>query len=265
VKHPVVTLTTDFGTSDHYVAAMKGVILGICPGAALVDISHTIPPYSILDAAWVIGQAWRSFPRGTVHLIVVDPGVGSERRALVAEVEGYRFVAPDNGVLTMVLDAAKSSRVRQIAIATYFRRPVSQTFHGRDIFAPVAARVAAGLAASRLGPLIEDAVRLPTGSPRQTGQSTWEGTVLHVDQFGNVVTNFSLAEWPGLDTKPFRLKHSKINISQAASTYAAMIPGKLCLISGSSGYWEVSCNQQDAGKILCAKAGHPLKLRLLPK
>ena len=263
MKHPIITLTTDFGLSGHYVAAMKGVILGICPASTVVDISHSVAPYSIAEGAWLIGQAWKSFPAGTVHVVVVDPGVGSERRAIVAEVEGRRFVAPDNGVLSLVLDAGRPGRIRHITAARYFVHPVSQTFHGRDIFAPVAARIAGGLAPSRLGPLINDAIRLPLADPRRTTPKSWQGVVLHIDRFGNIVTNFSTAKWPDLANTPFRLRVARINISLTATTYAAMKPGKFFLIAGSSGHWEISCNQRDTATLLSAKPGDILNLRSL--
>jgi len=263
VPAPLITLTTDFGTADHYVAAMKGVILGICANAAIVDISHEVPRYSIPGGAWVISQAWRCFPKGTTHVVVVDPGVGSKRRPILAEVDGHRFVAPDNGVLTMVLEAARAPKTREITAARYFRQPVSQTFHGRDIFAPVAARLACGLAASKVGPLLMGPIRLPFGSPLQSGPESWTGTVLHIDRFGNVVTNFSTDRWTDLHSRPFSLRCNRKVISVAAECYEAMKPGRLNLIRGSAGFWEISCNQQDAAVLLGASPGSPIDLRLL--
>src|SRR5271169_3934032 len=151
---PIVTLTTDFGLSDHYVGVMKGVILGICPRAQLVDISHQVTPFQTGEGAYVIAQAYRYFPKKTVHLVVVDPGVGSARRPILMEAAGQYFVAPDNGVLSMVFSHEKH-KVRLIANERYFRKPVSHTFHGRDIFAPVAAHVAAGARPASVGKLIE--------------------------------------------------------------------------------------------------------------
>ena len=154
MKPTVITLLTDFGSADHYAGAMKGVLLGICPDAQLVDISHEITPYAIAEAAFSLAQAWTCFPEGTVHLIVVDPGVGSSRRPILAEAAGHCFVAPDNGVLTMLYDAAPAHAVREITASRYFRQPVSRTFHGRDIFAPVAAPLANGLAAAERLPFV---------------------------------------------------------------------------------------------------------------
>src|SRR3569623_993574 len=154
MKRPIITLLTDFGTSDHYVAAMKGVILGICPQAELIDITHDITPYAIAEGAYTLAQAWRCFPRGTTHLAVVDPGVGTERRAILAEEDGHRFVAPDNGLLSFILAAHPAATVRENSESRFFRDSVSSTFHGRDIFAPVSAHLARGIAPEQLGNVI---------------------------------------------------------------------------------------------------------------
>jgi S-adenosylmethionine hydrolase len=144
VTRPVITLTTDFGLSDHFVGVMKGVILGIEPAAQIVDISHGVQPYQIVDGAFTIAQAYRYFPKKTIHVVVVDPGVGSARRPLLAEMGGQYFVAPDNGVLSMVF-AREKPKVRHITNERYFLHPLSRTFHGRDVFSPVAAHLAAGV------------------------------------------------------------------------------------------------------------------------
>src|SRR5579863_1874272 len=165
MKRPVITLLTDFGSADHYAGAMKGVMLGICPDAQLVDISHEIAPYAITEAALTLSLAWTCFPEGTVHLVVVDPGVGSARRPIAVAAAGHYFVAPDNGVLTILYDAVGVREVREITASRYFRRPVSRTFHGRDIFAPVAAHLANGLAPAEFGDAIEDYVQLGFAKP----------------------------------------------------------------------------------------------------
>ncbi len=246
MKHPVISLLTDFGASDHYVGTMKGVMLGICPTAQLIDISHKIPAYAITEAAFTLAQAWRYFPRGTVHLVVVDPGVGSSRRPLIAEAEGHRFVAPDNGVLTMVFDAVKNRKVREITESGFFRKPVSQTFHGRDIFAPVAAHLARGIAPARFGKRIQDPVRAAFSRPVQKGPKRWAGSILKVDSFGNLVTNFDSESWRQLAVQPFRMQINKHSISRVAANYASAKPNELFLIEGSSGYLEVSLQQSSA-------------------
>ena len=259
----VITLLTDFGLRDHYVAAMKGVILGICPDARIVDVTHDVNSYEVAEAAFLLSQMWTAFPKKTVHVVVVDPGVGSMRRPILAEVGGHRFIAPDNGVLTAVL-TLDGCKVRHITAEKYFRRPVSQTFHGRDIFAPVAARLAAGkAAAAKLGPAIDNHLRLTFERPSRTARRGWTGAILHVDHFGNVVTNIPIAEFPQLETQPFEVNVGFRSVGKLARSYAEMPQGQLCAIVGSSGYLEISVNQDSAAKILGCEAGAPVELRLL--
>lgn len=263
MKRPVITLLTDFGSSDHYVGAMKGILLGICPGAQLVDISHETAPYAITEAAFTLSQAWTCFPAGTVHLVVVDPGVGSARRPLVVEAAGHCFVAPDNGVLTMLYEAVPAHEVREITASRYFRQPVSRTFHGRDIFAPVVAHLANGLAPSQLGPRIGDYQRLTFAKPTQTGPKKWTGTILKVDRFGNLITNFTSETWHRLMTDPFELKVGSRLLSRMASNYAEMPQDELFVIAGSAGFLEVSLNRGSAARQAGAAAGDNFDLRLL--
>src|SRR5581483_11159476 len=185
----ILTLTTDFGLTDHYVGVMKGVILRIAARAQIVDLGHQVNPYEIGEAAFLVAQAYRYFPKKTVHVIVVDPGVGTSRRAIVAEAAGQYFVAPDNGVLGMIY-AQEKHKVRVISNDRYFLKPVSRTFHGRDIFAPVGAHLATGVPASRMGKIIVDYLRPASAGPERTGKHAWTGSVLKIDHFGNVVTNF---------------------------------------------------------------------------
>jgi S-adenosylmethionine hydrolase len=247
---PIVTLLTDFGLSDHYVAAMKGVILGICPDARLVDISHEIPAFGIADAAFTLSQAWPYFPAGTVHLIVVDPGVGSARRPLLVDAAGYRFVAPDNGVLTELL---RQGEAREIAEARFFRPGPSRTFHGRDIFAPVAAHLAAGVSPAEFGPVIHDPVVLPFAQAAPQ--------ILHVDRYGNLVTNLPLDRYGNLATETFELKAGACTVTQIRPNYAAAPPGELFLVPGSSGYWEISLNQASAAMATGLRAGDHVYLQ----
>lgn len=250
MKPPVITLLTDFGLADHYVAAMKGAILGICPQAQLVDISHEVTPFAISEAAYTLAQAWQNFPKGTTHLAVVDPGVGSTRRAIVAEVAGHRFVAPDNGLLTMVLDARRRARVREITAAGYFRHPVSKTFHGRDVFAPVAAHLANGLAVARLGKVISDPVLGVFAKPTQLADHRWRGTVLKIDRFGNIITNLDWVTFHEIAQRPFRLKIGRRVVSRFCQSYAEAPSGQFFALHGSAGYVEVSLNQSDASVAL---------------
>ncbi len=263
MKRPIVTLLTDFGLVDHYVAAMKGVILGICPQAELVDISHEITPFSIPEGAYTLAQAWECFPKGTTHLAVVDPGVGSDRRPIVAEVAGHRFVAPDNGLLSMILDAHPRARVREITASRYFRNPVSQTFHGRDIFAPVAAHLAAGLLAVRVGKVLRATVGSDFLRPNQTGPNRWAGMVLKIDRFGNIITNLDWKLFHGIAIKPFKLRVGRRVIDTFYSNYSAAPAGRFFALRGSAGYVEVSLNQSNAAESLRIEPGAVVELEWL--
>jgi S-adenosylmethionine hydrolase len=259
MTQPILTLTTDFGTSDHYAGAMKGVILGICPAVRIVDLSHEVTPFEIPEGAYVIAQAYRYFPKKTVHVVVVDPGVGTARRPILMEAGGQYFVAPDNGVLSMIYSREKH-KIRLIANDRYFRKPVSQTFHGRDIFAPAAAHVAAGVPPSRLGKLIEDYLRPAFEHPIRSGKRTWNGTILKIDRFGNVVTNFQISEFPDLEKKDFALAIGSNQITVMARNYAQCGPGELFAIVGSSGYLEVSVSQGSAAKQIGCVTGAAAEL-----
>lgn len=245
MAQPILTLTTDFGASDHYVGAMKGVILGICPRAQIVDICHQVAPYAIAEGAYVIAQAYECFPKRTVHVVVVNPGVGTARRPILVEAAGQFFIGPDNGVLSMVYSRQKH-RVRLIANQAYFRQPVSSTFHGRDIFAPVAAHLAAGAAPARIGKLIQDYLQPDFLNPQRTGERMWTGRILKIDRFGNIVTNFHIRDLPDVDFVTI----GRRKISTLARTYAEGRPGELILIVGSAGYLEVSVNQASAAQQL---------------
>jgi S-adenosyl-L-methionine hydrolase (adenosine-forming) len=255
---PVITLLTDFGSSDHYAGAMKGVIVSICPEARLIDISHDIKPFAIPEAAYMVAQAWNCFPAGTIHLVVVDPGVGSTRRPVLAEAGGHLFVAPDNGVLTMILDQAPEYMVREIIASDYFRKPVSATFHGRDIFAPVAAHLALGVPPRSFGDRIDDPLRLGFSTPVGTPEGNWIGVVLKVDRFGNIVTNFDWASFQWVRERPFYLQAESRRVQRYCSCYADAEPGEPFVIKGSGGYLEISANQGDAAKMLGVNAGQQL-------
>jgi len=256
---PILTLTTDFGLSDHYVGAMKGVILGICPQAQIVDITHDVSPFQISEGAYAIAQAYSCFPKKTVHVVVVDPGVGSARRPILMEAAGHLFVAPDNGVLASIYGSEKA-KVRLISNQKYFRHPVSRTFHGRDIFSPVAAHVASGVPPARFGKLIEDYLRPIFQKPQRTGKRTWTGTILKIDRFGNIITNFHTTDFPDLEQRNFALRLGPREIGTLVHNYAEASPGELFLIVGSSGYLEVSVNQGSAAKQIGCETGAPAEL-----
>jgi len=257
----IITLTTDFGASDHFVGVMKGVILGIQPAAQIIDISHEIQPYEVPDGAFTIAQAYKYFPKKTIHVVVVDPGVGSTRRPLLAEMAGQYFVAPDNGVLSMIF-AAESAKVRHITNERYFLHPLSRTFHGRDVFAPVAAHLASGVPPAQFGKRIDDHLRLTFQQPVHTGKHTWTGCILKADRFGNLATNFHIDQFPQVRTRPFELQAGLKTIARLALTFTECAPGELFVIAGSSGYLEVACNQGSAAKALGCGAGSPVELTL---
>ena len=259
MRKPIITLTTDFGLQDHYVGAMKGVILGICPQAQIADISHEVKPFQIYQGAFQIAQAYACFPPKTVHVVVVDPGVGTARRPILVEAASQYFVAPDNGVLALIY-AAQPHHARVIANQRYFRQPLSRTFHGRDIFAPAAAHLAAGLPASRLGKRIDDHLRPAFLMPRRTGKRTWAGQILHIDRFGNLVTNFHVRDFPDLENRNTSLAIGPRQVNVLARNYAECGEGELFMIVGSSGYVEVSVYQGSAARVIGCETGAPAEL-----
>jgi S-adenosylmethionine hydrolase len=262
MRRPIITLTTDFGLSDHFAGVMKGVILGICPSAEIVDISHEVGAFALAEGAFLIAQTYRYFPRGTVHVVVVDPGVGTSRRPILVEAAGQRFVAPDNGVLSMVY-AREKHKVRWITAEKYFLKPVSQTFHGRDIFAPVGAHLARGIAPATMGKTVGDYMRLHFEKPLRTARRGWTGAVLKIDRFGNLITNFPSEEFSNLEKQPFEMSVGLETVHRLARNYAECGPGELFVIAGSSGYLEVSSSQASAAKLLGCGVGAPVELRIL--
>ena len=255
----VITLTTDFGLADHFVGTMKGVILSIHPAARIVDLSHQVGAYGIAEAGFIVAQAYRYFPPKTVHVVVVDPGVGTARRPILVETAGQFFIGPDNGVFSMIYESEKH-RVRAITAEKYFLKPVSQTFHGRDIFAPVAAHLAKGVPPARMGRRIDDYLRPISGKPLHTARRGWSGQVLKIDRFGNLITSFHIAEFPQLEERPFEMQVGFHKIRRVARSYAEGEPGEPFLIVGSSGYFEVSANQASAAKLLGCGLGAPVEL-----
>jgi hypothetical protein len=259
MTRPILTLTTDFGLTDHYTGTMKGVILGICPASQIVDISHGVTPFEIAEGAYLIAQAWRYFPNKTVHVVVVDPGVGTARRPILVEAGGQYFLGPDNGVLSMVYLHEKC-RVRHITNQKYFLHPVSRTFHGRDIFAPVGAHLAAGVPPSRIGKLVRDYLKPEFEKPHRAGKRTWIGRILKIDRFGNIVTNFHGSDFADLEMRGFTLALGPHQITALAHSYAECAAGVLCLILGSSGYYEVSLREGSAAKQVKCEPGAAIEL-----
>ncbi len=261
MRKPIITLTTDFGTGDHFAGVMKGVILGICPNATLVDISHDIQPFEITEGAFVISQAYRYFPKKSIHVVVVDPGVGTCRRPLLMEAGGQYFIGPDNGVFSMVFTRGKH-KVRQITSDRFFLKPVSQTFHGRDVFAPAAAHLANGTAPAQFGKLVIDYLRMNLEHPPRTGKRTWTGLILKIDRFGNLITNLHIDEFPDLPLRPFEMQVGVQKVSKIAQTFADAGFGEVFLIVGSSGFLEVVANQASAARLLGCGTGAPVELSI---
>ena len=262
---PIVTLTTDFGTTDHFVGAVKGVILDIVPDAAIVDISHAVQAFDVLDGALAISQAYSYFPNGTIHMVVVDPGVGTARRPILASSDGYHFVAPDNGVLSMVYAKEERVHVRHITSDHYFRMPVSNTFHARDIFAPVAAYLAKLVDSHKFGDEIEDYVRFAAPRPKATGDGRMRAVVLKVDRFGNLITNVTPADVPALFmAKPgaFKIVVGSREITEIRATYAEGSPGEVFGIVGSMGYLEIAANRAAAAQVTGAGKGSEVSIIL---
>ena len=244
---PIVTLTTDFGEGDYYVGAMKGVILGIAPEVQLVDISHQIPPQDVLAAAFVLRHAAREFPPGTVHIAVVDPGVGTRRRPLALQSRGHLWVGPDNGLFSFVFDRA-DSRVYEIARADLGRPNPSSTFHGRDLFAPLAAHLCRGLELADVGPPLADPVRLAESAPCKSADRI-AGHIVHIDRFGNLVSNIEAA-----DIAPWgsalRIHLGDYVLAELCRAYGDVEPGAPLTLIGSTGLLEIAVNCGNAARQL---------------
>jgi S-adenosylmethionine hydrolase len=240
MPRPVIALVTDFGTSDHYVGTMKGVMAGICPDASFIDITHHVPAQDVAAGALALEAAYPYFPAGTVFLVVIDPGVGTSRRAIAVAAGGYRFVAPDNGVLTPVLASHPAAAVVAITSARHARQAISRTFEGRDRFAPAAAWLAGGVALEDLGPAVHDAVRLDRPAPL-VRPGAIEAHVLAIDRFGNAITDLdagTLHRWRS--GSPVRIRVGTTLLDDVVDTYGAVPTGAPCALIGSTDRLEVA-------------------------
>jgi S-adenosyl-L-methionine hydrolase (adenosine-forming) len=254
----MITLTTDFGLTEHYVGAMKGVIYSINPTAQVVDITNAVQSFDVLDGALAISQAYHYFPKDTVHVVVVDPGVGGTRRPILAHVGQYIFVAPDNGVLSLVYEREERVSVRHITSEHYFHQPVSNTFHGRDVFAPVAAYLSKGVDAAKFGEEITDYVRFLAPKPKATAEKQWKGIVLKTDKFGNLITNIGPKDIPQIfdgSSSSFKIVVGKAEVTKLRTNYAEGAPGELFAILGSTGFLEISTNKGAASRVAGADKG----------
>ena len=256
----IVTFTTDFGLNDPFVGIMHGVVLNIHPEAIIVDVCHAVTSYDVFDGAWTIAQSYSFFPPRTVHVVVVDPGVGSERRPIIVETDEYIFVAPDNGVLSLVGAREEKFVVRHVTAERYFLHPVSQTFHGRDVFAPVAGWLSNGVAPEEFGPEISDYVRLPLRPVEHLDENRMRGEVVKVDNFGNLITNIGEIDAPAL----FQAEEPAVSILIAGQTITRVCNSyaegndEVFAIIGSSGYLEIAARQASAAEKLGATVGTPV-------
>jgi S-adenosylmethionine hydrolase len=255
---PIITLTTDFGSNDHFVGTMKGVILDIVPEAQIVDICHSVQAFDVLDGALTISQAYSYFPTRTVHLVVIDPGVGTARRPIIASSDKYHFVAPDNGVLSLVYAREERMHVRHITSQHYFLQPVSNTFHARDIFAPVAAWLAKEVDSQKFGDEVEDYVKFSAPKPKAVDENRLRGVVLKVDKFGNLITNITPQDAPmlfGAAGKAFKIVVGSREITEIRNSYAEGAPGEVIGILGSMGFLEIAANRGAAAQLTGAGKG----------
>ncbi len=258
---PVIALLSDFGTRDHYAGTMKGVMLGICPDATLVDITHDVPPHDVIDGSLQLAAACRYFPSGTIFLAVVDPGVGSARRGIAAEAGDYRFVAPDNGVLTVALREFPPKRVVELTERRYARPTVSRTFEGRDRFAPAAAWLAKGIQLTALGRPVADYQRLDIPAPEVTDEGV-RGVVLRIDRFGNAVTNIDRRTFESVArAKGVQVSADGHRVEQIVATYAEIPVGGICALFGSTDHLELAANSASAAERLGIGRGAVVEVR----
>lgn len=259
----ICTLVTDFGWRDPYVGVMKGVILGRAPQARIVDLCHEIPPQDVASANFALMGSWSYFPPGTVHVVVVDPGVGSSRRILCAEAGGHVFLAPDNGVLSSIIDPSGAIHAVEDR-SLYLCEDVSNTFHGRDIFAPVAARLVSGMPVEDVGSRVTDPTLIERPVPHATPDGGLVGEVIHVDAFGNLITNIR-----GPDALAMRERASVVfrgqDLGPPVDSYAAVEPGSPLAIVDSFGFLEVAVNRGSAALHFNASTGDPIRLQPKPK
>lgn len=262
---PIISLTTDFGLVDHYVGTLKAVVLGICPGATLVDICHQVHPQAVRQAAFVLAAAAPYFAPGAVHLVVVDPGVGSERRPIAVQTARASYVAPDNGVLSLALVQDPAQVAVHLTVAHYRLPQVSATFHGRDIFAPAAAHLACGVDPLEMGEPVPlaDLVTFPLSVPEHQPDGAWLAKVLHVDHFGNLITSFQFPI-PNIQDPIPNIQSVEIagqRIPRLSRTFADVAPGELVAYVGSSGHLEIAVREGNAAEALGAGVGAPVRVR----
>ena len=252
MANAIITLTTDYGTNDHLVGTLKGVILKINPDATIVDITHNVAPFDLLDGALAVGSAYSYFPPKTIHAVVVDPGVGTERRPLLVSAQNQYFVAPDNGVLSVIYEREQDNLVvRHASAEHYYLQPVSNTFHGRDIFAPVAAWLSKGWQTASMGEEITDYKRFAIPRPKEA-DGVLKGVILRADSFGNLITNFRAEDLSESAQKDgvVKLQAGNHSVTRLVDTFARGNDGEPIAYVGSSGYIEIAVNKANASRTL---------------
>jgi S-adenosylmethionine hydrolase len=259
LANPIITLTTDYGTNDHLVGVLKGVILKINPDVNIVDITHGVNPFDLLDGSLAIASAYSYFPPRTIHVVVVDPGVGTERRPLLVSGQNQYFIAPDNGVLSGVFEYEPNFVVRHLTSEHYFLHPVSNTFHGRDVFAPVAGWLSKNWQPASMGEEISDYKRFAMPRPKEA-DGMLKGVVLKVDAFGNLLTNFRADDLPAdaLEKGQVQLQVGGQAVARLVPTFASGNAGEAVAYVGSSGYIEVGMNKGSATRTLGVGRGAPV-------
>ncbi|HVV74277.1 MAG TPA: SAM-dependent chlorinase/fluorinase [Verrucomicrobiae bacterium] len=258
-RSPMITLLTDFGARDWFVGTMKGVIAGIAPRAVVVDLSHEVAPGDIRAGAFALAASYSFFPRGTIHLVVVDPGVGSKRKGIAVQTEQFCFVGPDNGVLSWALRREKIKSIHSLENSKFFLKPPSHTFHGRDVFAPVAAHLSHGTPIQRFGPRMSEPVHLPWPPPRRTRMGL-EGEVIYVDRFGNALTNIESGELESGGGRGWSVLAGRC-LCPVESFYQAVPAGRPVAVIGSSGFLEIAVNGGSAAESFKLRPGTPVRLK----
>lgn len=252
----VIALLTDFGTKDYFVGAIKGVILAINRNAKIIDITHEIPPQDVKSAGFTLRACYRNFPEKTIFVAVVDPGVGSDRRAILVETPEYVFIAPDNGLISFIFEEAESYRAFEITEKKYLAGQISRTFHGRDIFAPVAAHLSNGVLPEEFGIEINDFVRFSDSKVQKISENLFEAEIIHIDRFGNLITNFQGSDLLG----KFYIEICGNIIKKHYDYFAEAKQGEIFSIAGSAGFLEIAAFRDSAQKLLNVKVGEKLRL-----
>lgn len=251
-----IALLTDFGTKDYFVGAMKGVIMSINENAKIIDITHEIEPQNIRAASFTLRGCYKNFPKKTIFAAVVDHGVGSERRAILVQTKDYFFIAPDNGLLSFVFNESEDFRVFEITNENFFNHPVSNTFHGRDIFAPCAAHLSKGISSKDFGTEIKDFVKIEESKPKKIDENTIEAEIIHADRFGNLITNLTEEDLP----QKFSIEIKNQKITKLNKYFSAAGKDEIFMIFGSAGFLEIASNQNSTQLLLNAEINDKIKL-----